>query len=72
MSAPAESNALSSAPVTVMSSVTERADHVEEPPVLTVRVNALSPLPPSVSFPESQARSTIISVQSTTETRFSE
>ena len=55
-----------------MSSVTERADHVDEPPVLTVRVNALSPLPPSVSFPESQARSTITSVQSTTETRFSE
>ena len=50
------------------SRVTSLADHAEDPPVVTVNVNALSPEPPSISFPESQARSTMTSVQSTTET----
>ena len=49
----------------------ERADQEDEPPVSTVNVNALSPAPPSTSLPESHARSTMTSVQSTTETKFS-
>ena len=72
MSPPLESSAEERVPCTFNSSVIDRADHMEDPPVSTVNVNALSPAPPSTSLPESHARSTMMSVQSTTETKFSE
>ena len=71
MSAPVPLVAEVRVPCTSNCNVIERADHEEEPPVSTVNVNALSPAPPSISFPESHARSTMTSVQSTTETKFS-